>query len=131
LQFDAISTDIPSLQVAVAFWATETGCPLIGVCLSSLYVNAGPNLVVMKSTACVSGWCRCPWFESSGAPYRKIRFQTKIKVSLKIGTGARGGAVRADHNWVYQLGNGVPVALLRYKKMIITKKFSSNRTAQK
>jgi hypothetical protein len=53
------------------------------------------------------------------------------QVGNSIGTGARGGAVRADHNWVNRLGNGVPVALFLFNWKTITKMFSSNRTAQK
>ena len=36
----------PRQQVAVACWATKTGCFPIGVCLPSLGGNAGPRLLL-------------------------------------------------------------------------------------
>jgi hypothetical protein len=41
----------PRQQVAVAYWAMNTGCPLLGVCLPSFLGTAGANRVVMKSIA--------------------------------------------------------------------------------
>jgi hypothetical protein len=39
-------------QVALACWATNTGCPLYGVCLPSLYGNEGNNRVLSSCAAC-------------------------------------------------------------------------------
>ena len=41
-------------QQAQACWATNTGCPRIGVCLPSFLGNAGASRLATKSSA----WCR-------------------------------------------------------------------------
>lgn len=42
----------PLQQQAQACWATNTGCPLMGVCLPSLGITAGASLARTKSAAC-------------------------------------------------------------------------------
>ena len=39
-------------QVAVACWATKTGCPFMGVCFPSFIGSATASLSRMKSSAC-------------------------------------------------------------------------------